>query len=104
MDLADDLRSVLADAGLLQRVVVKLLANAVHHAPAGERGRIAASCFRGRTELRVVDRGPGIPAERRDEAFTPFQRLGDTDDETGLGLGLALSKGFVEGMDGTLER
>ena len=35
--------------------------------------------------------------------FTPFQRLGDTDNETGLGLGLALSKGFVEGMDGTLE-
>jgi two-component system sensor histidine kinase KdpD len=54
-------------------------------------------------QLRVVDRGPGIPVERRDGVFTPFQRLGDTDNETGLGLGLALSKGFVEGMDGTLE-
>lgn len=32
----------------------------------------------------------------------PFQRLGDTDNTTGLGLGLALSKGFVEGMGGTL--
>ena len=103
LDLADDLRPVLADSGLLQRVVVNLLANAVRHSPAGERVRIAASSFRGRTELRVVDRGPGIPAERRDEVFTPFQRLGDTDNETGLGLGLALSKGFVEGMDGVLE-
>ena len=46
---------------------------------------------------------PRHPAERRDEVFTPFQRLGDTDNDTGLGLGLALSKGFVEGMDGTLE-
>ena len=103
LDLADDLRPVLADAGLLQRVVVNLLANAVRHSPDGERVRIAASSFRGRTELRVVDRGAGIPVERRDDVFTPFQRLGDTDNETGLGLGLALSKGFVEGMDGTLE-
>jgi len=50
-----------------------------------------------------MDRGPGIPAGRRDEVFVPFQRLGDTDNSTGLGLGLALSKGFVEGMGGTLE-
>ena len=34
--------------------------------------------------------------------FAPFQRLGDTDNTTGLGLGLALSKGFTEGMGGTL--
>ncbi|RXZ67744.1 ATP-binding protein [Agromyces albus] len=103
LDLAEDLQPVLADAVLLQRVVVNLLANAVRHSPPGERVRLAASSFQGRTELRVVDRGPGIPAERRDEVFTPFQRLGDTDNDTGLGLGLALSKGFVEGMDGTLE-
>ncbi|WP_157007375.1 ATP-binding protein [Agromyces laixinhei] len=103
LDLADELDPVLADGVLLQRVVVNLLANAVRHSPDGERVRLAASSFQGRTELRVVDRGPGIPAERRDEVFTPFQRLGDTDNDTGLGLGLALSKGFVEGMDGTLE-
>ncbi|GAA2451022.1 ATP-binding protein [Agromyces soli] len=103
LDLADGVPPLLADAGLLQRVMVNLLANAVRHSPSGERVRIAASGFRGRVQLRVVDRGPGIPAERRDGVFTPFQRLGDTDNETGLGLGLALSKGFVEGMDGTLE-
>jgi two-component system, OmpR family, sensor histidine kinase KdpD len=103
LDLADDVRPMLADAVLLQRVVVNLLANAVRHNPPGERVRLAASTFQSRTELRVVDRGPGIPPERRDEVFTPFQRLGDTDNEVGLGLGLALSKGFVEGMEGTLE-
>jgi two-component system sensor histidine kinase KdpD len=103
LDLADDAPQLLADAGLLQRVVVNLLANAVRHSPVGERVRLAASGFRGHVQLRIVDRGPGIPPERRDEVFTPFQRLGDTDNETGLGLGLALSKGFVEGMDGTLE-
>jgi two-component system, OmpR family, sensor histidine kinase KdpD len=103
LDLAEDLRPVLADAVLLQRAVVNLLANAVRHSPPGERVRLAASTFQDRIELRVVDRGPGIPIERRDEVFAPFQRLGDTDNDTGLGLGLALSKGFVEGMDGTLE-
>ncbi len=103
LDLPDDLRPVLADGVLLQRVVVNLLANAVRHSPADQRVRLAASSFRDRIEIRVIDRGPGIPPERRTEVFTPFQRLGDTDNDTGLGLGLALSKGFIEGMDGTLE-
>lgn len=101
--LADELPSVTADAGLLQRVVVNLLANAVRHSPEDARVRLAASAFGGRVELRVADHGPGVAPERRNEIFTAFQRLGDTDNETGLGLGLALSKGFVEGMGGTLE-
>jgi two-component system sensor histidine kinase KdpD len=54
-------------------------------------------------ELRVVDRGPGIPEEHRDQMFVPFQRLGDTDNTTGVGLGLALSRGLTEAMGGTLE-
>ena len=103
LDLADDLQPVLADPGLLQRVIVNLLANAIRHSPPDERVRIAVSSFRNQTEIRVIDRGPGIPADRRDEVFTAFQRLGDTDNETGLGLGLALSKGFALGMGGTLE-
>jgi len=103
LELPDQAPRVLADAVLLQRVVVNLLANAIRFSPAGERVRVTSSAFRGSVQLRIVDRGPGIPTERRDQVFTPFQRLGDTDNETGLGLGLALSKGFVEGMDGTLE-
>jgi two-component system sensor histidine kinase KdpD len=103
LDIAEDLPAVSADVVLLQRVIVNVLANAVRHAPAGVRVRISASAFLDQVQIRVVDRGPGIPAERLGEVFTPFQRLGDTDNDTGLGLGLALSKGFVEGMDGTLE-
>ncbi|MFD1273672.1 sensor histidine kinase [Streptomyces kaempferi] len=49
-----------------------------------------------------MDRGPGIPPSDRDRLFEPFQRLGDTDNSTGLGLGLALSRGLTEAMDGTL--
>ncbi len=56
-----------------------------------------------RVELRVVDRGPGIPEQDRDRMFVPFQRLGDTDNTTGVGLGLALSRGLTEAMGGTLD-
>jgi two-component system, OmpR family, sensor histidine kinase KdpD len=103
LDIPSGLAPVLADAGLLQRAIVNLLTNALRFAPAGTRVRVSASQFAGIVQIRVADSGPGIPSERRDDVFVPFQRLGDTDNLTGLGLGLALSKGFVEGMGGTLE-
>lgn len=102
IDLDPELPSVLADPALLQRVIVNLLANALRHSPPDQKIRITTSQFDRRVELRVVDHGPGIPPERRSDVFVPFQRMGDTDNTTGLGLGLALSKGFVEGMSGTL--
>ncbi|MGV8886192.1 MAG: DUF4118 domain-containing protein [Microbacteriaceae bacterium] len=94
---------VRADPALLTRVVVNLLANAVRYSPVGARPVLATSEFGDRVQLRVIDTGPGIPVERRGDVFLPFQRLGDTDNSTGIGLGLALSKGFTEGMGGTLE-
>ena len=97
-----DLPLIAADPVLLQRVMVNVLANALRHSPAGERVRLSTSRLGGTAEIRVVDRGPGVEPERRDDIFAPFQRLGDTDNTTGLGLGLALSKGFTEGMGGTL--
>jgi two-component system sensor histidine kinase KdpD len=103
LDLPVDLCPVLADPGLLQRAVVNLLSNAIRFSPAGSPARVSASRFADTVQLRVADRGPGIPADRQEEVFVPFQRLGDTDNSTGLGLGLALSKGFVEGMGGSLD-
>jgi two-component system sensor histidine kinase KdpD len=103
LGLGDDVPPVLADAVLLQRVVVNLLDNGIRHSPLGTRVRISASRFASHVEIRIADHGPGISSERRDEVFQPFQRLGDTDNTTGLGLGLALSKGFTEGMGGTLQ-
>lgn len=102
LDLVADLPTAVADAGLLQRVIVNLLANAQRFSPHGRRVRISTSAFAGTIEVRVADHGPGIAADRRDDVFVPFQRLGDTDNLTGLGLGLALSKGFIESMGGTL--
>ncbi len=102
LGIADDLPEVRADHALLQRVLVNLLENARRFSRGGAPVRVSASAFGGTVEIRVADTGPGVPAERRDDIFVPFQRLGDTDNSTGLGLGLALSKGFVEGMGGTL--
>jgi two-component system sensor histidine kinase KdpD len=97
-----DLPAVHADPVLLQRVIVNVLANAHRHSPPGARVIISTSTLGSHVEIRVVDRGEGVPAQRHDEMFQPFQRYGDTDNTTGLGLGLALSRGFTVGMGGSL--
>ncbi len=93
---------LLVDPPLLERVIANLVGNAVRHTPSGSKVLVTASALAGRVEVRVVDRGPGLPPTGRDRLFEPFQRLGDTDNTTGLGLGLALSKGLAEAMNGTL--
>lgn len=98
-----DVSAVRADPVLLQRAVVNLLTNALRFAPEGTAPVVATSELGDRVQLRVVDAGPGIPPQAREDVFVPFQRLGDTDNHAGVGLGLALSKGFVEAMGGTLE-
>ena len=97
-----ELPAVAADPVLLQRVLVNVIANAYRHSPAESRVIVSTSTIGDHAEIRVIDRGAGVPVEKRDEIFQPFQRLGDTDNTTGLGLGLALSRGFAEGMGGTL--
>jgi signal transduction histidine kinase len=57
--------------------------------PAGKPAAADRERARGRVELRVVDHGPGIPESDWEEVFLPFQRLGDRDNTTGVGLGLA---------------
>jgi two-component system sensor histidine kinase KdpD len=103
VDVAPDLPEAACDPVLVQRVLVNLIANALRYSPEGAPLIITASSFGERVELRVIDRGPGIPKARLAEAFQPFQRLGDTDNTTGVGLGLALSNGFMEAMGGSLE-
>ena len=103
VDIPDSLPEVRVDPAILERVIVNLTQNALRYSPAGTPPLLAASALDDRVELRVVDRGPGIPRSHRDRMFVPFQRLGDTDNTTGVGLGLALSRGLTEAMGGTLD-
>ncbi|NUP47312.1 MAG: sensor histidine kinase KdpD [Catenulispora sp.] len=93
---------VVADPVLLERAVANLIGNALKHGSLDAPVLISASELAGRVELRVADRGPGIRHQDWERIFTPFQRLGDRDNTTGVGLGLALSRGLVEAMGGTL--
>jgi two-component system sensor histidine kinase KdpD len=102
VDIPMSVPAVRADPAILERIVVNLAQNALRYAPDGKPPLVAASALGDRVELRVVDQGPGIPSEDRERMFVPFQRLGDTDNTTGVGLGLALSRGLAEAMGGTL--
>jgi two-component system sensor histidine kinase KdpD len=102
VDIPESLPEVKVDPAILERVIVNLTENALRYSPAGKPPLLTASALGDWVELRVVDRGPGIPEEDRDRMFVPFQRLGDTDNTTGVGLGLALSRGLTEAMGGTL--
>ncbi|MDH2429655.1 DUF4118 domain-containing protein [Sphaerisporangium sp. TRM90804] len=101
-DIPPGLPEVLADPALLERVLVNVISNAARYSPAGREVLVTGSRLGGHVEIRVVDRGPGIPPEDHDRVFMPFQRLGDRDNHTGVGLGLALSRGLAQAMGGTL--
>ncbi|MBF6081077.1 sensor histidine kinase KdpD [Nocardia cyriacigeorgica] len=97
-----DALSVRADGGLLERVLANLIDNALRHSTPGTPIRITAERDGGKVAIAVVDIGPGIPAGAEEQLFEPFQRLGDRDNSTGVGLGLSVVRGFVEAMGGTV--
>ncbi|MFF2192295.1 ATP-binding protein [Streptomyces sp. NPDC058157] len=102
LDVPETLPMVRVDPGLLERSVANVVENAVKYSPRGRRVLVAASTLGDRVEVRVVDRGPGVPDEAKDRIFAPFQRHGDAPRGAGVGLGLAVARGFAEAMDGTL--
>lgn len=100
VDVPETLPSVRADPALLERAIANLVDNALVHAKSSV--AIVASRSSDVVHLRVVDHGPGIAADERQRAFEAFQRLGDRPQGVGVGLGLAVSRGFVEAMGGAL--
>jgi two-component system sensor histidine kinase KdpD len=108
IDVPDDLPEVSTDPTLLERVLANVVTNAIRYSPRGKPSAITGSLLDApdtgpRIELRVIDHGPGIPEPDRALAFVPFQRLGDSDNTTGVGLGLAVARGLTEALGGTLE-
>ncbi|MDQ1538566.1 MAG: two-component system, OmpR family, sensor histidine kinase KdpD, partial [Actinomycetota bacterium] len=96
---------VLADAGLLERAVANLVSNACRYSPPGHPVRVEAQIPAERPDhvrLRVVDTGPGVPEGDWDRMFAPFERLGPPAASDGVGLGLAIARGFSQAMNATL--
>jgi two-component system, OmpR family, sensor histidine kinase KdpD len=91
----------MADSGLLERVLANLIDNALRYAPDGP-VRVTAGRVADRVLIAVVDEGPGVPRGAAEQLFEPFQRLGDRDTSSGVGLGLSVARGFVEAMGGTV--
>jgi two-component system sensor histidine kinase KdpD len=102
LDIPEDLPLIRTDAGLLERVLANLLANALRWSPPDQPPALVARNPGGDVAISVIDHGPGVPAAERDRMFEPFQRLGDQDSTTGIGLGLAVARGFTEAIGGTL--
>jgi len=102
VDVSESLPEVLVDPALLERVIANVVDNAVTFSPDGARVLVEGGEFAGRVELRVVDRGPGVPIADREQVFQPFQRLGDSR-PGGVGLGLAVAYGFLTAMGATIE-
>ena len=100
LEVPEHLPMVLADQTLLERVVANLVTNAHQHAGDGLPIIVRAESVGGEVRLSVVDHGPGIAEDRWAEVFQPFQRLDDT--RAGLGLGLAIARGFSDAMGTSL--
>jgi len=102
-----------ADPGLLERALANLVANALRYSPPGQPPTLAARVVQngnvggtvnsgGKVQIDVIDHGPGVPPDQWERIVEPFEQLGDPRGSNGVGLGLAVTKGFVEAMGGKL--
>ncbi len=103
VDVRVTLPMVVGDAGLIERIIANLVENALRYSPPDQPVRITAGTIKDKVVLRVVDRGPGVPSGSLESIFSAFQRLGDVPATQGVGLGLAVSRGFAQANGGTLE-
>jgi signal transduction histidine kinase len=99
----DDLPLVRTDPGLLERVLANLFSNAIAHSPAGRPPMMVAGREGQVVVIDVIDHGKGVADEFKPLIFEPFERLGDRNTGTGVGLGLAVAQGFLHAMGGEIE-
>jgi|SRR5579859_648894 len=104
VEVAQDLPPLLADPIMLEEVIVNLLQNVARYTPAGTEARVTASGENGLIAIRVEDAGPGVRPEALGKIFEKFYRDPSAQGRSGrgTGLGLAVVKGMVEAMGGTV--
>ncbi len=100
VQLPPDLPPVAVDPIQAQRILVNLLDNALKFSGPDEAVSVHGTHTRRDVIVRVVDRGPGIPADQLESIFEPFQRVSGRADRRGAGLGLAIARGFAEANGG----
>ena len=98
----DGLPLVRTDPGLLERVLANLFANALAYSPPHQPPVLQASPAGDSVVLDITDHGPGVPDELKSLMFEPFERLDARNTGTGVGLGLAVVKGFLDTMGGSV--
>jgi two-component system, OmpR family, sensor histidine kinase KdpD len=107
VEMSEDLPLFGADPGLLERALANLVVNALRYSPPGQPPTLAARAVRdgdagGVVQIEVIDHGPGVPPDQWERIVAPFEQYGDQRSSNGVGLGLAVTKGFVEAMGGKL--
>ena len=102
MAVPDGLPLVRTDPGLLERVLANLFANALAYSPPNRPPALYARQEGQHVVLDVVDHGRGVPDELKPRMFEPFERLSARNTGTGVGLGLAVVKGFLDTMGGSV--
>src|SRR5450755_2417759 len=113
VEMSEDLPLFRADPGLLERALANLVVNALRYSPPGQPPTLAACAVRngsadgpagpgGVVRIEVIDHGPGVPPDQWERIVAPFEQIGDQRSANGVGLGLAVTKGFVEAMGGIL--
>lgn len=106
VELPDDLPAILVDDALFDTAVANVVDNAARYAPAPAAIRLRARGLEGdRVELTVEDGGPGVPAEALELLFERFYRVAPPVGTArhGLGMGLAIARGFVMALGGTMD-
>jgi two-component system sensor histidine kinase KdpD len=97
--LRDNLPEIPLDLAQIDQALTNVLENAARFTPAGRRITVAAARWRDGVQVRISDRGPGIPHEERDRIFEPFVR---GESSVGTGLGLAIARAIVEAHGGSI--
>lgn len=97
--LRENLPEIPLDLVQIDQALTNVLENAARFTPPGRRITVAAARWRDGVQIRIADRGPGIPREERERVFEPFVR---GESSAGTGLGLAIARAIVEAHGGTI--
>jgi two-component system sensor histidine kinase KdpD len=102
LKIPDNIPYVLVDPGLMVQALINILDNSFKYSPPGSPVDITAQLLDERIEIKIIDRGPGIPTEDLEHVFDKFYRLQRPNSVAGTGLGLSIVKGIVEAHGGTV--